>query len=89
MLNMLSSHRHRFMGANLTQMSPGAHGLLEQQLSCLQPLGLTEDKLKSLLSKGGCLLRIFDASGRGGGGDEEGDSVSPPSSITDCIGKNI
>lgn len=42
MLNVVSSHKHRFMGTNLTQMSPGACGLLELQLKCLTQAGLTQ-----------------------------------------------
>lgn len=42
MLNVVSSHKHRFMGTTLTQMSPGACGLLELQLKCLTQAGLTQ-----------------------------------------------
>lgn len=41
MLNVVSSHKYRFMGTNLTQMSPRAYGLLELQLNCLTQAGLT------------------------------------------------
>lgn len=42
-------------------------------------------KPESLFSKKCCLLRIFDASGKGGGGDEEGDLVSLPNTTTNSV----